>query len=336
MLKEQSWEGYESRRGGTATSSSVYNNGVSTQVIFGIPTATCKVGSAGGARLPDLAVGARSDRRVPQRHLGGRQDDDQRRRALRPLQGLAARSRISSAATQSVRSSVPAQTFAETDLYTWNVFAPRIGVVFDLTGDGKTVLKAQLRPLLAQPRRRHRQQRQPEHRQQVGDLHLERPGRVRRLHQRRPALAAGRRGAPPTSRRWRARSARPEHQGAVHARSQRVGRASADRHDGRARRLRLQDRRRPDHDNYQPVARPRRLHRAVHVRRHRRRRPFAARPTTSNLTFSAFPTANAAQFPTHAGRRPTSISSRATRRSRSSMNKRYGNKWSASSAAATR
>ena len=28
------------------------------------------------------------------------------------------------------------------DLYTWNVFAPRIGVVFDLAGDGKTVLKA--------------------------------------------------------------------------------------------------------------------------------------------------------------------------------------------------
>ena len=34
-----------------------------------------------------------------------------------------------------------AKTFAETDLFTWNVFAPRIGVVYDLGGDGRTVLK---------------------------------------------------------------------------------------------------------------------------------------------------------------------------------------------------
>jgi hypothetical protein len=33
------------------------------------------------------------------------------------------------------------KTFAETDLFTWNVFAPRIGVVFDLVGDGRTVIK---------------------------------------------------------------------------------------------------------------------------------------------------------------------------------------------------
>lgn len=34
------------------------------------------------------------------------------------------------------------QAFAETDLNTWNAFGPRIGVVFDLTGDGKNVVKA--------------------------------------------------------------------------------------------------------------------------------------------------------------------------------------------------
>jgi hypothetical protein len=38
--------------------------------------------------------------------------------------------------------SVAAKTFAERDLFTWNVAAPRLGVVYDLTGDGKTVLKA--------------------------------------------------------------------------------------------------------------------------------------------------------------------------------------------------
>ena len=45
LLKEQSWEGFESRRGGDSNIEHVYNNGVSTQVIFGIPTATCAVGS---------------------------------------------------------------------------------------------------------------------------------------------------------------------------------------------------------------------------------------------------------------------------------------------------
>ena len=33
------------------------------------------------------------------------------------------------------------KTFPETHFYTWNVAAPRIGLTFDLTGDGKTVLK---------------------------------------------------------------------------------------------------------------------------------------------------------------------------------------------------
>jgi hypothetical protein len=35
-----------------------------------------------------------------------------------------------------------AKTFPEQHLYTWNLFAPRIGVIFDLTGDGRTVVKA--------------------------------------------------------------------------------------------------------------------------------------------------------------------------------------------------
>ncbi len=39
LLKEQSWEGYTSRRGGTSNIEQVYANGVSSQVIFGIPTA---------------------------------------------------------------------------------------------------------------------------------------------------------------------------------------------------------------------------------------------------------------------------------------------------------
>jgi hypothetical protein len=38
--------------------------------------------------------------------------------------------------------SVDARTFPEVDMYTWNLFAPRVGVVYDLAGDGRTVLKA--------------------------------------------------------------------------------------------------------------------------------------------------------------------------------------------------
>ena len=38
--------------------------------------------------------------------------------------------------------SVPAQTFPERTFYTWNSFGPRVGITYDLAGDGKTVVKA--------------------------------------------------------------------------------------------------------------------------------------------------------------------------------------------------
>jgi hypothetical protein len=83
--------------------------------------------------------------------------------------------------------SVEALTFPQVDLYTWNLFAPRVGVVYDLAGDGRTVVKAQLRVLLAQPRRRHR----------AGPPTRTRPPSRRptvERRQRRPPVAAGRGG----------------------------------------------------------------------------------------------------------------------------------------------
>ena len=141
LLKEQSWEGYESRRGGNTGIEQIYNNGVSSQVIFGIPTSSCAVASLSAhdcltsrSALDQLSAFVNDT-------LGEGQDDDQRRRPRRLSTRASSLSR-SSLPAAAVRSSVAAQTFPKTDFYTWNVFAPRIGAIYDLSGDGKMVIKA--------------------------------------------------------------------------------------------------------------------------------------------------------------------------------------------------
>ena len=137
QLWEQGWEGYAERFGGNRDL--VYSNGVSNQVSFAFPTAT-KVNAldardqllsrAGlgvtGAFLTDtfsvgnltVNAGVRWDRYnsyLPeQEQLGG-------------VNGPA---------------SVQAQTFARDNLVTWNSFAPRLGLVYDFSGSGRSVLKA--------------------------------------------------------------------------------------------------------------------------------------------------------------------------------------------------
>jgi hypothetical protein len=140
MLKERSWEGLWSRRGGTSNIEHEYANGVSSRVIFGLPTATCVVGSLAAhecltsksglthtnAFINDtwavgkttLNLGVRWDR-----YHGWNPEQDQ----IGATVG---------------RASVAARHFDHTELYTFNVFAPRFGAVYDLAGDGKTVLKA--------------------------------------------------------------------------------------------------------------------------------------------------------------------------------------------------
>jgi hypothetical protein len=140
MLSERSWEGLYSRRGGSSNIEHVYTNGVSSQVIFGLPTATCVVGSldAHDCLTSKSALGHTSafmnDTWSAGRttmNLGVRWD---RYNGWNPEQeGIGA---------TVGRAVAVAQTFEETQLYTWNLFAPRFGVVFDLAGDGKTVLKA--------------------------------------------------------------------------------------------------------------------------------------------------------------------------------------------------
>src|SRR6478736_2079160 len=139
LYKETQWSGRSQNVGGNIEH--IYSNGVSSQVIFGIPTATCACGryaSDNGQLLvvnkldqQDLFIndtwqkgrvsvnmGVRWDR-----YKGWMPDQTQNAFAIGPV-------------------SVPAQTFAATDFYTWNNIGPRIGLTYDVAGDGKTVIKA--------------------------------------------------------------------------------------------------------------------------------------------------------------------------------------------------
>ena len=138
MLREQSWEGFQQRFGGNIEHQ--YANGLPSTVVFGLPTAK----QVGGMKDNDegnltsraalnhdglfvndtwavgrftMSGGVRYDR-----YHGWLPEQEQLAATVGPV-------------------SVPADTFAEQSFFTWNVFAPRLGVVYDLTGDGKTVLK---------------------------------------------------------------------------------------------------------------------------------------------------------------------------------------------------
>jgi hypothetical protein len=140
LLKEQSWEGYTSRRGGTSNIEQVYANGVSSQVIFGIPTARSVnslsahndllsraaldavgmfVNDTWAVGRSTINLGIRYDR-----YKGWLPEQEQLGATVGPV-------------------TVLSRTFDETDLYTMNnLWAPRLGYVFDLSGNGKTVIKA--------------------------------------------------------------------------------------------------------------------------------------------------------------------------------------------------
>jgi len=140
LLKEQSWEGFESRRGGDSNIEHRYANGRSDRVIFGLPTATCEVGS--------LAAHDCLTSRAAMDHFGlflndtwsfGKAAINAGARYDRYKGWLPEQEQIGATIG---RAHVDALTFAERDLFTWNLFAPRIGMVYDLSGDGKTVIKA--------------------------------------------------------------------------------------------------------------------------------------------------------------------------------------------------
>ena len=139
IYNETQWGGREKNVGGNIEH--IYNNNQPSQVIFGIPTATCVCGrkaSDDGQLLvvnkldqQDLFVndtwsmgrvtlnmGLRWDR-----YRGWMPDQQQMAFAIGPV-------------------SVPAQTFAENEFFVWNNIGPRVGFTYDLANDGKTVIKA--------------------------------------------------------------------------------------------------------------------------------------------------------------------------------------------------
>ena len=140
MLKEKSWEGYQSRRGGDSNIEVRYNNGAPDRVIFGLPTATCQVGSLAAhscltsiAALDQIGLFVNDTWAVGTATINGGVRFDRYKGWLPEQEQIGA---------TVGRAHVDALTFAEQDLYAWNLFAPRIGVVYDLSGNGKTVVKA--------------------------------------------------------------------------------------------------------------------------------------------------------------------------------------------------
>jgi Carboxypeptidase regulatory-like domain len=139
FLQEKSWEGFESRRGGTSNIEHIYNNGSSTQVIFGIPTASCQVGSlAAHDCLESIAALDQTAAFLNDTWAVGKTTITAGVRYDRYHAWLPEQEQLAGSVGPVV---VSARTFPETHFFTWNSFAPRIGIVYDLTGSGRTVLK---------------------------------------------------------------------------------------------------------------------------------------------------------------------------------------------------
>jgi hypothetical protein len=139
MYLESQWGGRTQNAGGDIEH--IYNNGVSSQVIFGIPTAL-SISGLKASDDGDLLVVNKLDQQDffindtwalgrLTLNLGARWD---RYRGWMPEQ------RQIAFAVGPV--SVPEQVFAESTFFTWNSIGPRAGLTYDIAGDGRTVVKA--------------------------------------------------------------------------------------------------------------------------------------------------------------------------------------------------
>ncbi|MCC6988664.1 MAG: TonB-dependent receptor, partial [Acidobacteria bacterium] len=141
LLKEKQWVGFEDGVGGNQDLQ--YANGRSSQIVFWFPTAR-SVGSLKTDNNGDTYVGNNLDvfgAFVNDTWSVGRATVNMGVRWDRYNNWLPDQSQV--AFTHGIaKLAIADQDFAKTDVNTWNSFAPRIGFVYDLTGDGKTVVKA--------------------------------------------------------------------------------------------------------------------------------------------------------------------------------------------------
>ena len=139
IYNETQWSGRSQNVGGNIEH--IYTNNAASQLVFGVPTATCVCGryaSDDGQLLvvnkldqQDFFVNDTWSKGRVTMNLGLRWD---RYKGWMPEQ--------SQPAFTNGPVNVPAQTFAARDFYTWNNLGPRIGLTYDLANDGKTVIKA--------------------------------------------------------------------------------------------------------------------------------------------------------------------------------------------------
>jgi hypothetical protein len=138
ILKEIGWEGFEQGVGGGIEH--VYNNGVSDDVIFRLPTAT-ETGKLGLGKSGALTSASALDVQsffVNDTFNRGRVTMNAGVRYDRYSSFLPEQQQLAATVGPA---SVEAKTFARQQMFTWSAAAPRIGLVFDLGGDGRTVLK---------------------------------------------------------------------------------------------------------------------------------------------------------------------------------------------------
>ena len=138
ILKEIGWEGFEQGVGGNIEH--VYSNGRSNQLIFRIPTATT-TGKLGLGKSGALTSAAALD--VQSFFLNdtvsiGRATVNAGVRYDRYKSFLPEQEQLAGVVGPIT---LAGKTFAETPMFSWSGLAPRVGLVFDLSGDGRTVLK---------------------------------------------------------------------------------------------------------------------------------------------------------------------------------------------------
>jgi hypothetical protein len=137
LLLETSWEGYLQARAGHVEH--IFNNGVPQQVVLDFPTATQVNGY--GLR-DDLLSVARLDSQglfVSDTYQRGRVSVNAGLRYDRYKPWLPEQRQL---AFTNGPITIPDQVFPRQTLFVWNSVVPRAGVIVDLDGHGRTVLKA--------------------------------------------------------------------------------------------------------------------------------------------------------------------------------------------------